>query len=92
MNHTITRRITAALAGAIAAAGIFAGTLVLGATEAGAQPATDAQCSSMAMPGGQANANNLNPLTRAGQIDAAGNTGSPAGSGAPMNCQAVGHS
>ena len=92
MNHTITHRITAALAGAIAAAGIFAGTLVLGATEAGAQPATDAQCSSMAMPSGQANANNLNPLTRAGQIDAAGNTGSPAGSGAPMNCQAVGHS
>ena len=92
MNHTITRRITTALAGAIAAAGIFVGTLVLGATEAGAQPATDAQCSSMAMPSGQANANNLNPLTRAGQIDAAGNTGSPAGSGAPMNCQAVGHS
>ena len=46
----------------------------------------------MAMPSGQANANNLNPLTRAGQIGAAGNTGTPAGSGAPMDCQAVGHS
>ena len=41
MNRTITRRITTALAGAVAAAGIFAGTLVMGATQAGAQPATD---------------------------------------------------
>jgi hypothetical protein len=91
MNSNVTRRITTALAGAITAAGIFAGSLVLGATEAGAQPATDTGCSSMSMPSGQADANNLNPLTRAGQIDAAGNTGAPAGSGAPMDCQPVGH-
>ena len=92
MNRNFTRRITTALAGTIAAAGIFAGTLVLGTTEAGAQPATDAQCSSMSMPGGQADANSLNPLTRAGQVGAAGNTGASAGSGAPMDCQAAGHS
>jgi len=92
MNRNFTRRITTALAGTIAAAGIFAGSLVLGATEAGAQPATNTQCSSMSMPGSQADANNLNALTRAGQIGAVGNTGTSAGSGAPMDCQPVGHS
>jgi hypothetical protein len=92
MNRNVTRRITTALAGTIAAAGIFAGSLVLGATEAGAQPATNTQCSSMSMPSGQADADNLNPLTRAGQVGAASNTGAPAGSGAPMDCQAAGHS
>ena len=45
MNRNVTRRITTALAGTITAAGIFAGSLVLGATEAGAQPAADTQCS-----------------------------------------------
>jgi len=91
MNRNVTRRITTALAGTIAAAGIFAGSLVMGATQAGAQPATNAGCSSMAMPGSQADADNLNPLTRAGQVGAAGNTGTPGGSGAPMDCQPVGH-
>jgi len=92
MNRNLTRRITTALAGTITAAGIFAGSLVMGATEAGAQPAAGTQCSSMSMPSGQADADNLNPLTRAGQIGAAGNAGAPAGSGAPMDCQAAGHS
>jgi len=91
MNSNITRRITTALAGTIAAAGIFAGSLVLSAAEAGAQPATDTQCSSMAMPAGQADAAAPNPLTRAGQVGAAGNAPAP-GSSAPMDCQAVGHS
>ena len=90
MNRTITRRITTALAGTIAAAGIFAGSLVLGATEAGAQPASGTQCSSMSMPAGQADAAATNPLTRAGQIGAAGNAPAPNASGA-MDCQAVGH-
>jgi hypothetical protein len=91
MNRNITRRITTALAGTIAAAGIFAGSLVLGTTEAGAQPTTDAQCSSMSMPAGQADADATNPLTRAGQIGAAGNAPAPGANGA-MDCQAVGHS
>ena len=91
MNRNITRRITTALAGTIAAAGIFAGSLVLGAAEAGAQPATGTQCSSMSMPAGQADAAAPNPLTRAGQVGAAGNTAAPDGNAA-MDCQAVGHS
>jgi len=91
MNRNVTRRITTALAGTIAAAGIFAGSLVMGATQAGAQPATNNGCSSMAMPGSQADADNLNPLTRAGQVGAAGNTGTPGGSGAPMDCQPASH-
>ena len=91
MNRNITRRITTALAGTIAAAGIFAGSLVLGTTEAGAQPTTDTQCSSMSMPAGQADADAANPLTRAGQLGAAGNAPASGGSGA-MDCQAVGHS
>jgi hypothetical protein len=90
MNSNVTRRITTALAGVIAAAGIFAGSLVLGATEAGAQPTTGTQCSSMSMPAGQADAAAANPLTRAGQIGAAGNAPASSGSGA-MDCQAVGH-
>jgi hypothetical protein len=45
----------------------------------------------MAMPGSQADADNLNPLTRAGQVGAAGNTGTPGGSGAPMDCQPASH-
>ena len=91
MNRNITRRITTALTGTITAAGIFAGSLVLGAAEAGAQPTTGTQCSSMSMPAGQADAATPNPLTRAGQIGAAGNAPAPGANGA-MDCQAVGPS
>jgi hypothetical protein len=44
----------------------------------------------MSMPAGQADAAATNPLTRAGQIGAAGNAPAPSSSGA-MDCQAVGH-
>jgi hypothetical protein len=54
------------------------------------QPTTGTQCSSMSMPAGQADAAAANPLTRAGQIGAAGNAPASSGSGA-MDCQAVGH-
>lgn len=75
MNRTFTRRITAALAGPAVAAGILAGTLAVSAP-AEASPSSNTKCSSMAMPGSAtgANANQLNPLTRAAQVAAANPT------------------
>ena len=91
MNRTITRRITAAIAAPIAAAGIFLGSMTLGAAaSAVAEPTTSTECSSMAMPATQVGATNPNPLTRAGQIAAARTPAGPGGT-MDMSCPVVGH-
>jgi hypothetical protein len=91
MNRTITRRITAAIAGPVAAAGIFLGSMSLGSVApAFAEPANPTACSSMAMPDNQASAPGPNPLTRAGQVGAASTPASSAGT-MYMGCPAVGH-
>jgi hypothetical protein len=72
MNRNFAHRFTTAVAGPIVAAGIFAGTMVVaGTAEASTQTMPgNTQCSSMAMPNDEANANSLNPLTRAAQVAA----------------------
>jgi uncharacterized cupredoxin-like copper-binding protein len=91
MNRTANRRLAALIARPVLAAGIVLGGMTLGlAPQAFAEPAPAPQCSSMAMPNTQAGASNPNPLTRAGQVGAAGAPASTSGS-MDMNCQAVGH-
>ena len=91
MNRTITRRITAAIAAPVAAAGIFLGSMTLGsAASALAEPTASTECSSMAMPTTQVGTTNPNPLTRAGQIAAARNPATPGGA-MDMGCPVVGH-
>ena len=89
-NTAITRRITAALAGPLVAAGVLIGTMA--ATEpavAGAQPAADGQCASMTMTQPQGGAN-PGALTRAGQVAAA--TGSSASDGSmAVACEPASH-
>ncbi|MCB9416357.1 MAG: hypothetical protein H6522_03800 [Mycolicibacterium sp.] len=70
-----TRRITAAAAGPLVAAGILAGTLAV-AAPAEASPQADTKCSSMAMPNDSTGASpsQLNLLTRAAQVNAANQT------------------
>ena len=66
-------------------------TQILGkgtASTAEAQPATDAQCTSMAMPSGQG-APSPNSLTRAGQIGAA--TGAGGAQSMPADCTPASH-
>ena len=67
-----TRRFAATAAGPLVAAGIFAGTLAV-AAPAEASPQADTKCSSMAMPGDATSTspNQLSPLTRAAQVNAA---------------------
>ena len=75
MNQNFAHRVTTAVAGPLVAAGIFAGSLVVaGAAEASTPMPGNTQCSSMAMPNNEANANSLNPLTRAAQVAAANPT------------------
>lgn len=92
MSAPITRRIATAVAGPLAAAGIFVGSMSLGpVASAFAAPSSTTDCSSMAMPDTQAGSSSPNPLTRAGQVGAAGNPASTAGT-MDMGCAAVGHS
>ena len=74
MSRNFTRRFTAAAAGPLVAAGIFAGSIVLGdQADANAQAVSDGiKCSSLASPGPatQLSPNNLNPLTGAAQVAA----------------------
>lgn len=91
MQRNNSIRITAAISRPLVAAGVILGAWAVGpAATAFAAPATDTQCSSMAMPDTQAGGANPNPLTRAGQIGAAGNNAASSG-GMPMDCNAVGH-
>lgn len=91
MNRTANHRLAALIARRVLAAGIMLGGITFGlAPQAFAEPAPAPQCSSMAMPNTQAGASNLNPLTRAGQVGAAGTPASTSSS-MDMNCQAVGH-
>lgn len=88
MNRT-TRRITAAIAGPLAAVGIALGGVALGqSAPASAQPTTG--CSSMTMPQTSAGANGPSALTRAGQLSAASAPASSGGQTA-MTCPTVGH-
>ena len=70
-----TRRITATAAGPLVAAGILAGTLAV-AAPAEASHQADTKCSSMAMPNDSTGAgpSQLNPLTRAAQVNASNQT------------------
>ncbi len=89
-NPTITRRITAGLAGPLVAAGILLGGAVVGGTAtAAAQPASSDQCTSMTMTQGSGGTN-PNALTRAGQIGAASGSGASDGSMAAA-CQPASH-
>ena len=90
MNRTITSRIGAAVAGPAVAATILLTGLTAGiAPQASAQPTSGQQCGSMSMPN-PGSAATQNPLTRAGQVQAA--TGSSASDGSmPVDCQAVSH-
>ena len=91
MNRTIPRRITAAIAAPVAAAGIFLGSMTLGsAASALAEPTASTECSSMAMPTTQVGTTNPNLLTRAGQIAAARTPAAPGGT-MDMGCPVVGH-
>lgn len=85
-----TRRRIATLVGALASPLIAAGLLIGWAPTAGAQPSSDAQCSSMTMPTGQAGAN-PNALTRAGQVGSAAGGGTPASSSMPVDCSPASH-
>lgn len=86
---TRTRRLTAALAAPLAAAGIMLGSLAIGGSAtAGAQPG-DTQCSGMAMTDGQGGPNPA-ALTRAGQVNGAAGPGASDGS-MTVNCAPVGH-
>lgn len=84
-----TRRRTAVILGALAAPLIAAGLLLGSSATAGAQPASDTQCSSTTMPTSQAGVT-PNGLTRAGQIGSAAATGTPAAS-MPVDCTAASH-
>lgn len=89
-NTTITRRITAALAGSLVAAGILIGTTAAAdPAVAGAQPAAGGQCAGMTMTKARGGAN-PGALTRAGQVAAAtGSTASDGSMAAP--CEPASH-
>lgn len=88
-TNTFTRRITATVSGALVAAGILLGSMVIGDTaSATADPMSGGQCAGMTMTDGQGGTN-PNALTRAGQIGAAG-SGASDGSMA-VDCQAASH-
>ena len=86
-SRTGTRR-SAIIAGMLAAPLMAAGLLLGTAAIAEAQPATDAQCTSMTMPSGQSAAS-PNSLTRAGQIGAA--TGAGGAQSMPVDCTPASH-
>jgi len=84
------RKLAATLSGPLLAAGILAGSMVIGGSAiAGAQPTTDSQCSSMTMTNGQ-DGTAPNRMTRAGQVGAAAGPSASDGSMA-VNCQAASH-
>ncbi len=90
MSTTKTRRLAAALAAPLAAAGILLGGMAIGASpNAGAQPVDGTQCAGMAMTNGQ-NGPNPAALTRAGMINGAAGPGASDGSMA-ANCAPAGH-
>ena len=65
-TNTFTRRITATVSGALVAAGILLGSMVIGDTaSATADPMSGGQCAGMTMTDGQGGTN-PNALTRAG--------------------------
>ena len=73
MSRNFTRSFTTVVAGPIIAAGVLAGSMVVGAaTEAGAQPTSGTKCSTLTMPGtgAEVSPDTLNPLTRAAQVAA----------------------
>ncbi len=87
---TAIRRLTAAVAAPLAAAGILLGGLAMGAAPtAGAQPG-DGQCSQMPMTNGRSGPT-PSALTRAGMINAAAGPSASDGS-MPANCAPAGHS
>lgn len=90
MTTITTRRLTAALAAPLAAAGILLGGLVAGgAATASAQPAADSQCAGMSMTNGQSGPN-PGALTRAGMISGAAGPSASDGSMA-VNCAPASH-
>lgn len=68
MNATITRKITAALAGAAATAGVFTGIALAAPAQAKAAPLAGSNCTTSYTP--SRTINSPNPLTRAAQVDA----------------------
>ena len=89
-NTTFGRKLAATLSGPLVAAGILAGSMVIGEpATANAQPTTDSQCSSMTMTNGQ-DGTAPNGLTRAGQVGAAAGPSASDGSMA-VNCQPASH-
>lgn len=69
MSTTITRKITAALAGVAATAGVFAGIALAAPAQAKAPPTAAANCTTSFTPS-RMNASSTNPLTRAAQVNA----------------------
>ena len=70
-NRSLTRRLSALVAGPLVAGGLIVGTVVVGSpASAGAQPADGGGCTTMTMTSGQGGPN-PGALTRAGQISAA---------------------
>lgn len=69
MTTTITRTITAALAGSAATAAIFTGVTLAAPAQAGATAPVAANCT-VATTSGQGNMGSTNPLTRAAQVGA----------------------
>lgn len=67
MNATITRKITALLAGAAATAGVFTGIVLAAPAQADAAPLSGAKCTTAYTP---SRPSSPNPLTRAGQVNA----------------------
>lgn len=80
--NTFTRRITATVAGAAAAAGVFAGIALAAPTPATAAPA-GANCTA-AMPTSQTGLDSPNPLTRAAQVNAIAS--GPVAKSVPVSC------
>lgn len=89
-NRIITRRLSVIVAAPLVAAGIVSGTLAIGElANAGAQPVSGGQCAAMTMTDGRGGAR-PDPMTRAGQINAAAGSGASDGSMA-ANCAPAGH-
>ncbi len=87
MNPPFTRKLTAALAGVAATAGIFTGVALAAPAQAKAAPPASTGCTASMLPD-RAGLNSPNPLTRAGQVDAAESASAPA-RGAAVSC--LGH-
>jgi hypothetical protein len=89
-NVSTIRRIRTIVTGPLLAGGILLGSMgIADIAVAVVQPGDMAQCSSMTMANAQGGAN-PSPMTRAGQINAAG-INNAADTGMPLNCQPVNH-